>query len=58
MLNQIIINNRYNQDELRMGKRKRSYVKLVTWLIIGLITYTIWFKMVPGAIEYIASVTN
>ena len=58
MLNQLIIDNRYNQDELRMGKHKRSYVKLVTWLIIGLITYTIWFKMVPGAIEYVASVTN
>ena len=58
MLDQVIIDNRCNQDELRMGKRKRSYIKIITWLIIGLITYTIWFKMVPGAVEYVASVTN
>jgi hypothetical protein len=54
----MILDNRYNQDELRMGKRKRSYVKLITWLIIGLIAYTIWFKMVPGAVEYVTSITN
>ena len=37
---------------------KRDYTKLIAWLIIGLITYTIWFKMVPGAVEWVTSVTN
>ena len=32
---------------------KRDYTKLIAWIIIILITYTIWFKMVPGAIEYV-----
>ena len=35
------------------GKRRYNRVKIITWLIIGLITYTIWFKMVPGAFEYL-----
>ena len=44
---------------MRTNKQgKYKWTKLVTWLIIGLITYTIWFKMVPGAVEYVASVTN
>ena len=33
----------------------RNWTKIVTWLIIGLITYTIWSKMVPGAIEYVGN---
>ena len=34
---------------------KRDYTKAVTWLIIIAIAYTIWFKMVPGAINYLIS---
>ena len=40
--NRMIINNHCNQDELRMGKRKKDYTKLVTWLTIGAITILIW----------------
>lgn len=49
----MVVDNRYNQDGLRMVKR--DYTKLIAWVIIILITYTIWFKFVPGAIEYIMS---
>ena len=39
---------------MRTNKRGNiNWTKLITWIIIGLITYTIWFKMVPGAIEYV-----
>jgi hypothetical protein len=44
---------------MRINKRDNiNWTKIIAWLVIGLVTYTIWFKMVPGAVEYIASVTN
>lgn len=30
-----------------------NWTKIIAWLIIGLVTYTIWFKMVPAAVEYV-----
>lgn len=44
---------------MHINKRgKYNWTKIITWLIVGLIAYTIWFKMVPGAVEYVTSVTN
>jgi prepilin signal peptidase PulO-like enzyme (type II secretory pathway) len=39
-LDQIIIDNHYNQDELKMGKY--NWTKMVTWLTIGAITILLW----------------
>ena len=30
-----------------------NWTKLITWVVILMITYVVWFKMVPGAIEYV-----
>ena len=39
----MIINNHYNQDELKMDKHsKKDYIKAGTWLTIGAITILIW----------------
>ena len=36
----MIINNRYNQDELKMGKH--NWTKTVTWLTMIAITILLW----------------
>ena len=35
------------------GKRRYNWTKIITWAIILLVSYVIWFKMVPGAFEYV-----
>ncbi len=37
----------------KVNRNRYNWTKIIAWLIIGLITYTIWFKFVPGAIKYI-----
>ncbi len=36
-------------------KRRINWTKLIAWVVILMITYTIWFKMVPSAFRYIIS---
>jgi len=53
-LDKVIDNNLIIVRRMRTNKRGNiKWTKLITWVVIGLITYTIWFKMVPGAIEYV-----
>jgi hypothetical protein len=44
---------------MRINKRGNiNWTKIIVWVIIGLITYTIWFKMVPGVVGWVANITN
>ena len=52
----MIIDNRYNQDELKMGKHnKKDYIKVGTWLTIGAITILIWGSILHWVWPWLAS---
>ena len=38
-----------------MKEPKINWTFIITWMVIFLTAYVFWFKMVPGAIEYLFS---
>ena len=49
----IVVDNRYNQDESKMGKRNK--LKSVTWLTIGAITILLWGSILHWVWPWLAS---